>query len=157
MSERVPTVSFRVDLVLTRLQGEKKISSLPYSFITSTGPGINTFNQYRVGSQVPVPGATTPGTFAYRNIGMNLDIRDITLLPDGRYRVGVNLEDASVLEASTPAERQVAENAPGPIIRSTSFAAVLIVREGQPQQFSLTTDRISGETMKAELTLTVIK
>lgn len=148
------TTAFRIDLVLTRSQGEKRISSLPYSFVTTNTGG---FSQFRVGSQVPVPGSTTPGTFSYRNIGMNLDVREITPLPDGRYRLTLNLDDSSVLEASTPAERQAVANAPGPIIRSNSFAAGLIMRDGQAQQFSLTTDKISGETMRAELTLTVLR
>ena len=149
-------VGVKVQVVISRYQGDKKVSSLPYSFLMTAANGLSN-SSFRVGSQVPVPGSTTPGTFSYRNIGMNLDVREIWLLADGRYRVGLNLDDSSVLEANTQAERQAAANAPGPIIRSNSFSAGVIMRDGQPQQFSLTTDKISGETMKAELTLTVLR
>jgi len=41
--------------------------------------------------------------------------------------------------------------------RTFSMQNRLILREGVPQQFTMATDKISGETLRVDVTLTVLK
>ena len=159
-AQSAPLLAARIDLLISRFQGEKRVATLPYSFNTTiTHPSFGVSNvSVRLGSQVPVPGSQVPGTFRYQDVGISIGVSGVTPLPDGRYRLNVNLEDSSLLSSdATAEERRISNTNPGPVIRSNSFSSNLIVRDGQPQQFSVGTDKVSGETLKAELTLTVLK
>ena len=63
--------------------------------------------------------------------------------------MSLSFDDSSVAEAGA--------SALGPVIRSNSFSSTVLAREGQPLLFSVATDKVSGETVRAELTLTVRK
>ena len=147
-----PQVSFKVDFVLTRFQGDKKLSSLPYSILVASGRNSATL---RSGSQIPVPAGketnnVTP--YTYQTVGVSITVSSILALSDGRYAVQLNFDDSSVMDSNAPGASTL-----GPVIRSNSFSSSILVREGQPLQFSVATDKVSGETLKAELTLTVLK
>jgi len=144
-----PQVSFKVDFVLTRFQGDKKLSSLPYSLLVASGRNSATL---RSGSQIPVPAVKEANTVTYQTVGVSITVSTILALSDGRYSVQLNFDDSSVMDSNAPGASTL-----GPVIRSNSVSSNILVREGQPLQFSVATDKVSGETLKAELTLTVLK
>jgi hypothetical protein len=141
-------VTCKVDFLLTRFQGEKKLASLPYTMLIATGGRSATL---RSGSQVPIPSGKDGG-ISYQSVGVNISIQNISAVGDGRFNLFLSFDDSSVAEQNSQGTGSLA-----PVIRSNAFSSNVLVREGQPLQFSVSTDKVSGETLKAELTLTVLK
>jgi hypothetical protein len=160
-----PTVPLRVQVVLTTYQGEKKLSSVPYtmSVNATSGPFPGVPSQMRMGVKVPVP-AMAPSTIdgkpinmgggpvVYQDIGTNIDCTAVAL-DDGRFQLHISIEDQSF------ANPQSAITRPGepPIIRSFRLSNQVVLKDGQSTQFTAATDRVSGEVVRAEVTLTVSK
>ena len=109
----------------------------------------------RTGSMVPVP---SEQGVSYQSVGLSITINSIVSWADGRHSIGLSFEDSSLVDASDAlATPRVPASPMSPVIRSSSFSSSVLVREGQPLQFSVATDKISGETLKAVLTLTVLE
>jgi hypothetical protein len=158
-------IQLQVQVVLARYQGEKRISSSPYVLSVNAfdyGPyGPN--SQLRMGARVPIPAlqATSPDAKAitsispvnYEEIGTNIDCR-ARAIGDGTFDLSVSIEDKSVYAATGDAVPAAAQ---GPVIRTYQSSNTLILRDGQTRQFTAATDRVNGETIRAEVTLTVIK
>jgi len=149
-------VAVKIDIVLSRLKGAAKLSNLPFSLnaVTDGSP-----TSLRLGSNVPIPQPTfqssaattiTPVVaYTYQNIGSKIDCT-VTLLADSRYQLYLALEDSSLAEGTQPG--------PGaPVIRSYSVTTRLFLRDGQLSQFNVATDKVSGETIQAQVTVTAIK
>lgn len=173
--DRALIVPLKIRVVLSKYQGDKKISSLPYELTVRTDGSKALI---RTGAQVAVPSATAlmeppsppakpgepadrrpplPGrSFSYRDVGTNIDCQ-ATNLDAGRYAVTVTIEDTSVY----PGERDPNARAqPGdmlPAFRTFRTTNALVLRDGQTTEFSLATDKMTGEVMKAEVSVTVIK
>jgi len=161
-----PMGQLRVQVVIARSQGERKISSVPYSFLVSAD---GRSAQVKMGVEIPVTvnqiptseGAKAPFTsFQYRNVGTNLDCSALTL-PDGRFQLRLKAENSSVYQgpdgrASTAAtENAVAPDRP--LFRSSFVDLSPIVRDGDAFQAVASTDPVSGETVKIEVSVTVLK
>ena len=91
--------TLRVQVVIVRFQGEKKVASLPYTLsVTAEGRPV----RMRMGVDTPVAVATAASeagkpmttSFQYRNVGTNIDCsaRD---LGDGRYQLMLGVENSS--------------------------------------------------------------
>jgi hypothetical protein len=145
-------VPVRVDLSLARFQGEKRVSNLPFTLLMLSG----TPSSLRVGSQVPVlKGADPLGGADYQSIGTNIDVR-VNSLPGGRFQLVLSFSDSSVAEQTGPtAVRTGAKD--WPVIRSNSLNTTLMLRDGQPTELVVAADKVSGETIKAEVRVTTIK
>src|SRR5688500_16396030 len=77
-----------VEVTIARYQGEKRLSSLPYTVGVSPDGERATL---RIGGSVPIPaasaaadGKTPPASFSYRSIGTNVDVI-AKPVEDGRY------------------------------------------------------------------------
>ena len=168
-------VPLKVRVVLSKYQGDKKISSLPYELTVRTdgkNAGIRMFTQVAVPSATalaapPSPPAKPgepvdrtpppPGrSFSYRDVGTSIDCLAMNL-DAGRYAVTLTIEDTSVY----PGERDPnARSQPGealPAFRTFRSANSLVLRDGQMTEFSLAADKITGEVTKAEVSISVIK
>jgi hypothetical protein len=158
---RPSPVPLRVQIAIARFEGEKKVASLPFTLMVNAGDGG--FTSLRMGVEMPIPVTTfanTPGSalppptsIQYRNVGINLDCRAEDL-KDGRYRIEAKVEQSSVTAA---AERRTPGTADAPFFRtfSTSFKALL--RDGQTATHVAATDPVSGETIRIELGMTVVR
>jgi type II secretory pathway component GspD/PulD (secretin) len=144
-------VPVKVQIVIAKYEGDKKVSSLPYTLsVTANGDRVS----LRMGSQIPVPttsyqGAanTTPvTTFSYHNVGTNID-SGVRTTDDGRYSVFVGIEDSSVVERRA--------NDPVPTLRNFSTQNTVVLRDGQTMQFTSAGDKTTGEVVKVDVTLTV--
>jgi hypothetical protein len=165
-------VPLEVQVVIARYQGEKRISSLPYVLSLKSSLGSAGFRQpgqgaqLRLGSRVPIrtqvltpaadgKPATTTNSFSYENVGMNIDAGAIAL-EDGRFEVTITINESSVVT-----DPQDLKATPGtgdyPVFRSYQSTNTFFVKDGQTVQFTAATDRVSGEVVRVEVKLTVVK
>lgn len=146
----------RLQFVISKYQGEKKTSSLPYSLSLNTnGARVS----LRMGATVPVAtsqvtdGKSTP-TFSYRDVGVSID-GSATLVEAGLYRVDVVVDDSSIY-----ANNQV-QGAPAisgvPVFRHFRTNNSVLLRDGQSTQLTTAADPVSGEVMRVDVTFTVVK
>jgi hypothetical protein len=169
-AERGPTAMLRVQLVLTRYQGEKKTGSLPYTFTLAAGADWGDWVRMRMGVDTPVPVGPLPSpkaqgekaaappppptSFQYRNVGTNIDCRAIER-GDGRYELNLSVENSSALsgigegsEASLPGV---------PLFRRFEAHSSPVLRDGQSVQVVASTDPVTGEVVKIDVTMNVVK
>jgi hypothetical protein len=159
-------VPLSVDVTVTRYQGEKKISSMPYVLavnankLGNAGPSL-----LRMGARVPVPttaapvgnpaGPTSPfsGPVNYEDIGTNIDCTAKVM--DGGFEVRISVKDTSVYaniqDNATPTVGNM------PVFRSYQSTNTLVLRDGQSREFTAATDRVSGEVIRIAVTLKVVK
>jgi hypothetical protein len=157
--EAAEMVPIDVEVVISRYQGDKRISSLPY-FLAVNANGEASI---RMGARVPVPttvwapgnvGPVGPVAYNYQDIGTDIDA---TVRPrgEGRFMVRVKVEERSVVQ---PPESPTAGTVSGaPVIRSFAAQNDLILRDGQTRQFTAAADRVTGEVVKVDVTLKVVK
>jgi hypothetical protein len=166
--ERGPTAMLRVTLVLSRYQGEKKTGSLPYSFTLAAGPDWGDWVRMRMGVDTPVPvgpppsakaqgenvAAPAPPSFQYRNVGTNIDCRAIER-GDGRYELNLSVENSSALAGG---DRGSDTSIPGvPLFRRFDAHSSPVLRDGQSVQTVASTDPVTGEVVKIDVTMNVVK
>jgi hypothetical protein len=163
-SIRGVTASLRVQLVISRYQGEKRNGSLPYSLVVTAG-GDRV--RMRMGVDTPVPTTaytTTTGpdgtqkvpytSYSYRNVGTNIDClaRDFG---DGRYQLNLTVENSSALSS---ADRSGDLSVAGaPLFRRFETSLNPLLRDGQTVQTVASTDPVTGEVVKIDVTLNVVK
>jgi hypothetical protein len=167
--ERAQPVPLQVTVVLTRQQGDKKISSLPYVLGVAANSDRTTL---RMSIQVPVPttilmpqkdAVSAPQTsYQYRDVGTNIDCT-ARALADGLYQLTILVEDSSLHlaadprkeSASTPSSNQASTGLPS--FRSFKSSFTVVLKDGQTTQYTSATDPVTGEVVKIDLTLKVLK
>ena len=163
-----PTATLRVQLVVARFQNEKKQASLPYTFVVSTRPSSSCSERkmrMRMGVDTPVPvtsytasesnSGRFPTSFQYKNIGTNIDC-SATDLGDGRYQLSLYVENSSALAGPQVAATS-GELSGVPLFRSFSTSVDPILRDGQTIQTVASTDPVTGEVVKIDVTMNVVK
>jgi hypothetical protein len=158
-----------VQVVIAKLQGDKRVSSVPYvlalNAVSGGLIGNNTERtQLTIGSEVPVPSTTfTPvgdkatqplRSFSYRNVGTVISAAAVTA-DAGQFEVELQVDESS-LGTNTVDGRG---NSPTemPVFKSFKARNRILLRPGVMRQFTAATDRISGETVRIEVTLTIVK
>lgn len=145
----------KVQVVYTRFQGEKKVSSMPYTLSVNADDRPTAV---RAGIQVPVMvnlGGDKGTTVAYKDVGNNLDCTAVTL-PDGRFKLEFSLEQGSIYSPdSAPKVGDPGFHAP--VLRNFKSQTNIVLRDGQTAQYIAATDPITGETVKIDVTLNVVK
>jgi hypothetical protein len=152
----------KVQLVVSRFQGEKKISSLPYTLtIHPEGRGANNPNgraNLRLGTQVPITtmsrnDANAPAvpTVSYKDVGTNIDCI-LTGLDEGRYKLDITVEDSSIDTAAGSGATNT-----HPAFRSFRTSDSIMLKDGQSAQYSTATDKVSGDVWKVDVTLNVVR
>jgi len=153
-----PGAMLRVQVVISRHQGERKLASLPYSFsVTVEGRPV----RVRMGVETPVAVATSSDTgkastsFQYRNVGTNIDCnaRDAG---EGRYRLTLSVENSSVAGAGSGGLPEVTTTG-APLFRTFKTDLDPVLRDGQTVQTVASTDPVTGEVVKIDVTLNVVK
>jgi hypothetical protein len=151
-------VPLKIQVVVSRYQGEKKISSLPYTLSVTAGSRAS----LRMGAQVPVMMAPAPvadgqktpqsGPFQYKDVGTNIDCTVAQPMDEGRFRVDLIVDDSSIYPDGSTAST----TSPGsPSFRQFRASDSMILKDGQTSQFTAATDKVNGETVKVDVTLTV--
>jgi hypothetical protein len=180
-SGKGPIPPAKVDVVIERFQADKKVSSMPFSLWLTGSPGRpQSQGSLRIGVDVPIgsttetrgsnpPGSTRTDTTTapeYRNVGTSIDCY-LSMTDDGKFALQVNLSDTSIFDPT--AQRQAALVARGlaapttrtpdasAAFRTLSFNNTLQLRDGQTAELASATDKITGEVVKAQVTLTIVK
>jgi hypothetical protein len=163
----MPGSTVRVSLVIARYQGDKKIASLPYTLVVGTG-GART--RMRMGVETPIPTASTSSdtgkavtSFQYRNVGTNTDCavwERPRMSEAGQretiYRVSLGVDNSSAF--SGPDARGAGGGVEGaPLFRRFETAIDVAMRDGQTIQTIASTDPVTGEVVKIDVTLNVVK
>jgi hypothetical protein len=155
-----PTTPLKLQIVISRYEGEKKISSLPYVLSTNVGNPAT----LRMGTMVPVVATSyTPiaaggasvnplTSYQYRDVGTNIDC-STAALSDGRFRVVLTIEDSSVY----PEGQAPSINTDRPSFRSFRAANSLVLKDGQTSQLTTAVDKVTGIVTKVDVTLNVVK
>jgi len=164
------TAELRVMVVFNEYDGDKKISSLPYTLLVDVPEGRRgDKSSIRMGLRVPiVTGSFKSGSetsvvnqqFQYIDLGSNLD-GWATKEENGRFDLHLNLERSS---AYSPGTGQKGSAVTGnevlnsqPVIQQFKTEVDLIIRDGQTIQSTVATDPVSGRVTKVEVTVNLVK
>lgn len=156
-------VGVKVHVVVSRYQGDKKITSLPYVL----GVVVNgAKTSLRMGVDVPVAqtvfasatkdsSAPVPTTsYNYRTVGTNIDCQAESG-PEGSYKLYMTVTDSSVQLDSGDRMKSVVPNVP--MFRSFNSSFQLLLRDGQTTEYTSATDPVTGERTTIDVTLNVLK
>ncbi|HTM03224.1 MAG TPA: hypothetical protein VL173_06970 [Vicinamibacterales bacterium] len=160
-------VPLEVQIVLSRYQGDQKVSSLPYTLmVNANGDTATTMN---MASKVPVvttafgpaSGAngqppTVTQSYTYQNIGTNISLR-ANSVNEGGFTLRVTIDDSSVASLDTKQKTQNQAVSDLPVIRGFKVENTLLLKDGQSRQFTAATDRVTGDVTKVDVTLKVLK
>lgn len=162
-SDAVRAAPMRVDVVIARYQGDKRISSLPYTMsVNAAARGVG---QLRMGADIPISTTIAPpadpakpgpaaATVNYDQIGTSIDCF-VKPTDDGRYQLELTVSDKSVYaDGEGPAVNKPRGN---PTFRSFRSTNAVVLRDGQTAQFTAATDRVTGEVVRVEVTLHLVK
>jgi hypothetical protein len=147
--DHTPAVTpLRVQVVFSEYDGEKKVSSLPYTFTVNADerrarPG----SQIRNGARIPI--ATGKDQFTYIDVGSNVDC-SATLQEDGRYKLQMALERSSI-SPETPA------GSSNPVVRQFRVDLNPVLKDGQTVESVVSTDPLNGHVYHVNVTLNVVK
>ena len=86
-------------------------------------------------------------------MGTNIDC-DVSTLDDGRFMLNLTVDDSSVYADEQALPGGTTGN---PSFRSFRATNSMILKDGQTGQFTSATDKLTGETVKVDVTLTVVK
>jgi Bacterial type II and III secretion system protein len=152
------TAPLKLNVIVSKYQGDKKTSSLPYSIsLNSNSSQV----RLRMGADVPyATGSVTADgkpapAYAYRTVGLSIDATARPPETGGIYRVDISVSDSSI------ATNNQVQGAPMigsvPIFRSFSVSNSVMLKDGQTTQLTSAADPVTGEILRVDVTLTVVK
>jgi hypothetical protein len=156
---RAAGIPLKVEFVLSRYQGEKKLSSMPY--ILSLTSNEDSPTELRTGLMVPVvTQIQEQPSISYKDVGTTLHC-SAESLPGGLFRLvfgveqnGVHGNDAQKAGAWTVGGGALSS---APIIRLFKTTTRMLLRDGQTGRFVTATDPVSGEVVTMDVTLSLVK
>jgi hypothetical protein len=155
-------VPLKVQVVISRYQGDKKISSLPYMLSVNAqdkNDRREEISRLRMGARLPMQ--TFPlaegrsgAPLSYQDFGTNIDCW-ATIVDASRFKIALTIDDSSLYTVEEIA--QFAKNTGNPIVRQFRISNSAILKDGQSTQFTAAADRISGESVRVDVTVSVVK
>ena len=153
------SVPIKVQIVFTEFDGDKKISSMPYSFVVVADEKIGGYysTTLRTGVRVPIELDSKEQKITYLDIGSNIDC-GIRTEDDGRFHLYLTFDRSALYpNKSTEGERLVANPGGQPLVRQFRASENLILKDGQTSESLLSTDPHSGHTLRVSVTINVQK
>jgi hypothetical protein len=162
-------VPIKVTVTLSRHQGDKRLSSMPYVLgVMASGWGSGPKTSLRMGVDVPVAqtifggdGKASPiSSYNYRSVGTNIDC---TAMFDearpGIFQLTLTVADSSL---GLDSAKRVGGGSTGvvadvPSFRNFNSSFTALLRDGQTMQYTSATDPVTGELMKIDVTVNVMK
>jgi len=151
----------RVQVVFTDFDGDKKIGSLPYTFLVNAddrgAPAA-----VRMTLHVPVETSSNTGVkqIGHYPLTTNLDGR-AEKMDDGRFLLRLSLERGSIYVTGVnqkPASLGGNEvSGSEPVEQDFRTQANMVIRDGQTIQSTFATDPATGHVLKIDVTVNVIK
>ena len=143
----------RVQVLFNEFDGEKKISSLPYTLLVNSDTG-GPLASIRMGLRVPIHTSSTMST--YTDMGTNIDGR-AEKLEDGRFLLSLSVERSSAYSPQGNLADTKAIASDLPVIQQFRSQLNLLIRDGQTIQSTVSTDPVTGRVIKVDVSLSVIK
>jgi hypothetical protein len=165
-AETLSPISVKLQVVLSEYDGQKKISTLPYT-IPSVLTDRFSSTSLRVGVRVPVNTSSKNGesSVTYVDVGTNIDCR-ANRVADGRFNVDLKIDRSSLYVAFRDKEGNVqgkewvsGDRPPSdqPMIQQFRGDIGLLLRDGQGSETTVATDPVTGRVLKVEAVLNVLK
>lgn len=154
-----PAIPVKVQLVFTEYDGDKKISSMPYSFMAIADEKVGGYysTSLRTGVRIPIEVDGKDQKTIYMDVGSNIDC-GVRSEDDGRFRVSLTFDRSALYpNKSSEGERLVAEPNGQPLIRQFRTSENLILRDGQTSENIMSTDPLNGHVMRVSVTINVQK
>ena len=153
-------VPLRVELVVSRHQGEKKLSSTPYTLAVVANDDKTSL---RMGVDVPVVQTVFKGgegspqsSYNYRSVGTNIDCTARTI-EGGLFKLDLAVSDTAVFVPEKEGAANPSRLAGVPAFRSFTSTFNLMLKDGQTGQHTSATDPVSGEVLRIDVTVNVLK
>jgi hypothetical protein len=154
-----PSVPIKVQIVFTEFDGDKKISSMPYSFVVIADEKVGGYysTTLRTGVRVPIELDSKEQKITYLDIGSNIDC-GIRTEEDGRFHLYLTFDRSALYpNKSAEGERLVANPGGQPLVRQFRASENLILKDGQTSESLLSTDPHSGHTLRVSVTINLQK
>ena len=147
----------KVQVVLSRFEGERKVASIPYTLLVNAGERDNRVT-LRMGVALPVLAADKGRDPSIYDVGTNMDCA-ATIVESGRFRISLAVNHTSVYESD---EKHLQPAVPRPwnsaqLIRSFTSSFFRNLKDGETGQSIAATDPVTGEVMKIDVTIHVVK
>jgi hypothetical protein len=152
-----PSIPVKVQIVFTEYDGEKKISSMPYIFMTVADERLGGYytTSLRTGVRIPVEVDGKDQKTTYMDVGSNIDC-GVRSEEEGRFHVYLIFDRSALYpNKSAEGERLVAQPNGQPLVRQFRTSESLILKDGQTSENILSTDPLNGHTMRVSVTINV--
>lgn len=154
-----PAVPIKVQIVFTEYDGDKKISSMPYSFMAIADEKVGGYysTSLRTGVRIPIEVDGKDQKTTYMDVGSNIDC-GVRSEEDGRFRVYLIFDRSALYpNKSSDGERLVAEPNGQPLVRQFRTSENLILKDGQTSENIMSTDPLSGHVIRVSVTINAVK
>jgi hypothetical protein len=163
-----PPVPLKVTVLLSRYQGDKRLTSMPNVIgVLASGWGAGQKTTLRMGVDVPVAttifggdGKASPiSSYNYRNVGTNIDCSaTFDEAVPGMFQLALTVTDSSLgLDSSKRVGGSAGVIADVPSFRTFNSSFTALLRDGQTMQYTSATDPVTGELMRIDVTLALMK
>lgn len=143
-------IPVKLQVVVSTYEGDRKVSSMPYTLLaTANGGGVT----FLAGTNVPLQGGD--GKLSYTNIGTTITCTVTT--EAGNFRLAINFDEKSVMAAKTPVTPAGPAPKPleSPTFHDVNYVGTVALKEGETKQLVSAPDKVSGEIIKIDVTLTL--
>ncbi len=153
-------IPVKVQMVFTEYDGDKKVSSMPYSFIAIPDEKIGGYysTSLRTGVKIPLETDGKDQKTSYIDVGSNIDC-GIRSEEDGRFHLFMIFERSALYPANSTVDGKMEVSRPNgqPLIRQFKTSENLILKDGQTVESTLSTDPLNGHVIKLIVTINVQK
>ena len=154
-----PSVPIKVQIVFTEFDGDKKISSMPYSFVVIADEKVGGYysTTLRTGVRVPIELDRKDEKITYLDVGSNIDC-GIRTEDDGRFHLYLTFDRSALYpNKSAEGERLITNSGGQPLVRQFRASENLILKDGQTSETLLSTDPHNGHSLRVSVTINVQK
>jgi hypothetical protein len=156
-----PGVPVKVLIVFSEYSGDKKISSMPYSFLALTDEKIGGYysTSLRTGVRIPVETDGKDQKSSYMDVGSNIDC-GVRTTDDDRYRVYLVFERSALYPAGDAQDdKALNSRTPGqpPLVRQFKASEQILLKDGQSSDSIVSTDPLNGHSLHISITINVQK
>lgn len=146
----------RVDIVLTEYDGDKKISTLPYTLYAAAPPQQGPAS-LRMGVRVPVATGSSGG-YTYMDVGTDIDCFARSF-EAGSYALHINVHRSSIYTAGQgeAGDEQIHAQPQTPVVRNFDSNSDISLHDGETKEGTSATDPLNGHVLKISITLHVQK
>jgi hypothetical protein len=139
----------KLQVVLSKYQGDKRLSSQPYTMLLTSGSPAS----LAIGAEVAIPTTVDQSAYTLQRIGTDLQAT-VSVISDNSYQLTLTVTDRShfVSPKPDPAREKFAHI---PTFRSLTTSSRAVMANGETIQFTSALDPASNETLRVDVTLSV--